>query len=536
MQLVEKSIENYSLYLANLAGDIWDGSKYDGALGNKLDFSFVDYWTLRERSMRLFRENIYAKGIIRRLINNEIHTGLVPAPTPVASVIWQDVDETIREEDAVRYSELFSTEFNLYAETPTVFDWGKKRTFGEFQALVRFESLVCGDGIIISRINPKTNLPCWQWVNGDNIRTPDTSDIIAGHIIKHGVEFDKWGKRVAYHVRTVLPDGSYSFERVPTRGAHSGRLISWMVYGSDMMIDDVRGEPFLADTLYMLKDLDRYRDAEVRASVVNAMLAFFIEKTPTASTGSRPTDGFARLRPSAALPESYMPEEKKREDIRIMNPGTVIDNLNPGEKISSFQTNRPNVNFSVFEEAIISALAWSHNIPPEILFLKFGNNYSASRAANNEFEVYLTRQVQKNARNFCQQIYNDFITQAILNGQIEVPNFILAYGDDARWREVSAWLQCAWIGLNRPAVDRKKEMDASQVALDVGLSTFDIESRRASGLSFRQVMIQQKRERDLMKQVGFTSKVHEDNNGKPAYGVPDDDTADDVDNVVDNNE
>ena len=51
--------------------------------------------------------------------------------------------------------------------------------------------------------------------------------------------------------------------------------------------------------------------------------------------------------------------------------------------------------------------------------LKFGNNYSASRQANNEFEVYLSRQIKKNADAFCQNIYNAFITQAILQGQLD---------------------------------------------------------------------------------------------------------------------
>ena len=37
---------------------------------------------------------------------------------------------------------------------------------------MRTESLICGDGIIISRINRNTKLPSWQWVNGDAVRTP----------------------------------------------------------------------------------------------------------------------------------------------------------------------------------------------------------------------------------------------------------------------------------------------------------------------------------------------------------------------------
>ena len=448
MAMPEKTLNNYGVYLRALAGDSWD------------DFTFVDYWTLRKRSLRLFRENIYAKGIIRRLIWNEIHTGLVASPVPESSIIWPKEDPTAREEKGVRFGEEISTQFNLYANTPTVFDWGKHRNFGEFQAQVRFESLVCGDGIIISRIDKDTQLPRWQWVNGDNIRTPDNYSCPPGGYIKHGVEFDKNGKKIAFHVRSEV-NGTVTYERVPVRGKHSGRLISWMVYGSETLLDDTRGEPFLADTLYMLKDLDRYRDAETRAAVVNAMLAYFIERGGNNTTFTRPTDGLAsRLRPNNTEPKGYM-EEGPRQEIKITEPGTIYDNLLPGDHIQSFQ--------------------------------------------------------KKNADDFCQQIYEQFVTQAVLTGQLNLPGFIGAYNDVSKWRMISAWLSCAWIGLNRPAVDRQKEVSASQTALDNGLSTFDIEARRTCGLSFAQVMQTQKRERELMERMGFTPHVDEDNNGKPAY-------------------
>ena len=98
-----------------------------------------------------------------------------------------------------------------------------------------------------------------------------------------------------------------------------------------------------------------------------------------------------------------------------------------------------------------------------------------------------------------------------------MPGFAIAYSDSTKWRIISAWLSSAWIGLNRPAVDRKKEVDASQTALDNGLSTYDIEARRTCGLSFAQVMQTQKRERELMDRMGFTPHTLEDNNGLPAY-------------------
>ena len=151
--------------------------------------------------------------------------------------------------------------------------------------------------------------------------------------------------------------------------------------------------------------------------------------------------------------------------------------------------------------------------------LEFGNNYSASRQANNEFEIYLGRFVKKFAGDVTQPIYNSWLTQMALTGQIDLPGFVRSYGMADAWRIVSAWQQCSWTGLNRPSVDRLKEANASEKLLDNGLTTYDLEARRHSGMSFLQVMQTQKRERELMARMDFVPHTLENNNGEPAYNV-----------------
>ena len=520
----------YQAQMLDAIKHTWDGSKYPGNFGLTKILENIDYWTLRKRSVQLFTENPYAKGIIRRILRNEIHTGLTASANPIGAILWPDMDELKQAEMAVKYGDLLSMQFELYANNYELFDFKKQLTFGEWQEMVRREALLCGDGVIISRVNKYTGLPTWDWVNGNNIRTPGNVKVAAGHRVVNGVELDEYGRHVAYYIQKIV-DAKIEFERVPVKGEKSGRQISWMIYGSEKRADEVRGEPLLACVLGMLKDIDRYKDAEVRAAVINALIAFTVQKDENTVVGTRPTAGLQRpsVVPGGA---AVVPERNGHQPIQLMQPGTVFDDLAPGEKVVSYQTNRPNVNYAVFEGAILDAICWSLEIPPEIVKLRFTSSYSASRQANNEFEVYLKYRNFKNAKDFCQIIYEEFIIQSVLNNQLNLPGFITACFDSTKWRIKAAWLSCTWSGLSRPSVERTKDVKAANDALDNGLTTFDDECRRLSGKSFRQTIQQLKNEINFAHQMGFNPHILEDNNGKDAYpeqtgNVPDSDVDND---------
>ena len=507
--MVRKTADNYRLFLKDIFNSVsdgiqidWNGDKFPGSFGETKLFTFVDYWTLRKRSLQLFTENLYCKGIIRRLMRNEIFTGLVPDSAPLASFIWKGLPQEEQEKRAIQYGEQMTELFNLYGANYNIFDYRKELTFGEFQEQCRREAIICGDGIIVSRINQATGLPHWDWINGNYIRTPIDYRPRNGNYIKDGVELNAQGRHVAYHVQRVINGKIYN-ERIPVFGEKSGRQISWMVYGSEKMIDDVRGEPLLACMLYMLKELDRYRDAEARAAVINSLIAFVVEQTNENSIPSDPLAGLARLNsPNGAMTKTDTDAPAPKPEVSFEQPGTAITSASAGEKITSYSTQRPNVNYKAFEDAILNAICWALEVPPEIVKLQFTGSYSASRQADNEFQVYLKYRTYKNAKDFCQIIYEEFIIQAVLNGILVLPGFVQAVFISREWQLRAAWLSCAWSGVSRPNVDRNKDVKASIEALKYQLTTRDIECRRISGLSFRQVLQRYVRENNYAKRLG----------------------------------
>jgi capsid protein len=199
-----------------------------------------------------------------------------------------------------------------------------------------------------------------------------------------------------------------------------------------------------------------------------------------------------------------------------MIPGMIVDNLKPGEKITSISPTHPNINFEKFEKTIVYAIAWGClEMPPEIAVMLYQNNYSASRQASTELDLYLKYRAFKNAKDFCQIIRDEYIIQSVLLGDILLPGFKEIVFNPKKWKLRAAWLKCEWSALSRPSVDMQREAGAYIDLLDNINMTNDIVCRRFTGMSFKAVCLKRAQEKKLLNRLGLTAKVDEDAQGVP---------------------
>lgn len=457
-----------------------DGEKFTGGFG-PTQLLIADYWTLRARSTQLFETNLYARGLIRRLVTNVVNTGLFLEATPEESLLGYE------EDGLADWSEDVEIRFGLWANEPQLCDFAERQSFGSLQAEAYREALIAGDVLVVLAQDPRTKLPRLRLISGSKIQTPFDLPSRAGVRIVHGVELDSNDRQIAYWI--TQEDGTS--KRLAAWGEKSGRRLAWLVYASDKRLNDVRGKPLLALCLQSLREIDRYRDAIQRKAVINSILAMFIKREAAGTASKSITSAAVRSGQQQTVDTN---DETRSFRTAEFNPGLIVEQLKVGETPEAFQSNGTTEEFGTFEEAIIQTVAWAHGLPPEILRLSFSSNYSASQAATNELRMQLEPWRCDWGAAFCQPVYVEFLVSSVLADKIQAKGFLEAWGDARQWDTFAAWCASDWNGQIKPAIDLLKLIKAYAEAIKQGLCTRARACRELFGLKYSKVAVQLVRE------------------------------------------
>lgn len=448
------------------------GDKFSGGYGDTVLYA-KDYWTLRARSIQLFEDNLYAYGIIKRLVTNEINTGLMPEATPESRILGLDADTL------AQWSEDIETRFLVWANEKSVCDYHRELNFGQISYQARMDAIISGDVLQILRIDETTGAVNIQIVPGERIRGYPTEDTLPeGHRIVDGVQLDQFGRHYAYW----YVDDDEEPRQILAYGPKSGRRIAKLCPGLELRSGEVRGTPLLSRILQSLREIDRYRDSAQRKAVVNSIMAMFIKRTID-KPGSLPmTRGAAAKEKEIATTTSGSSKTIKKLGYI---PGLILEHLQPGEEPVMKGGDGTDINFGAFEDAIVQAMAWTNEIPPEIVRLAFSNNYSASQAAINEFKIYLNKVWSFWGASFCAPVYREWVISEALRGSIPMAFEVLeASRSPEKYDIIGAWLSAEWYGQIKPSTDVVKQAKGSQILVSEGWSTNAREARINTGTKF----------------------------------------------------
>lgn len=466
---------------------IHDGEHYDGGLG-PAPLLLTDYWSLRTRSAAFFKTNMYGKGIIRRFVTNVINTGLSLEVDPILSLI------PLNDDSAATWAEGVEDRFEAWAGNPAACDWARSATFGRIQRGVYREALIEGDVLVVEHFNAAMLVPSYEMIPGSAVQSPLTqfADVPKGNTVEYGVELDSRRRHVAYWV----VQGDLKYKRIPARSP-SGREISWLVYGSEKRHAEVRGEPLLSVVLQSVGEIDKFRDSTQRKASVGSLLAVYFYHDPDSKVpNSRPISAGAQRRVVGSSPLSDGTDYKV--NIASHNPGIVHESLPPGMEPKAFSNDATDEKFGEFEAAIVAGIAWSLEMPPSILRQVFGSSYSASRGEVKEFDMFLRKARGSFADQLCRKVYSSWLNVKALTRSIEMPGYLDATRDPAKYEVAAAWEQSGWWGPVKEAVDLPKEVNGRTMMAERGYTTNSAAARAMTGTSWRKNIARVARENELI--------------------------------------
>lgn len=459
---------------------------------------------LRQRSRDAYMGVPVATAAIKTMRTNVVAGGLMPTPQIDADLLHLDAEQT-----AALQAQIVR-EWSLWADTD-VCDADRMDNFYQLQQLAFLSYLMNGDVIALLPMRRQPGQPYdlrVRVIEADRLCSPGLLDRLTPcevqgrmvHRIVQGVETDREGMTVAYwicnqHPGSLLahgPDGKMEWRRVEAYGANTGRRNVLHIMQRERA-GQVRGVPLLAPVLEALKQLGRYTDAEIEAALLSSMITIFVQQ-----------DIASNLPPfGEIIPPDRQMDAADKSSVEI-GPGAVVD-LNPGEKIETFDPKHPVTSFDKFADAIVKQIGAALEIPQEVLFKTFGSNYSAARGALNEF--WRTCEMQRDwfASDFCQPVYEAWFAEAVARGRIRAPGFF----DDPALRR--AYTNCTWNGPARTSLNPKDEAEAANLRVQAGFSTAEQETAQMTGGIWAENMRQRKIEAQIQREVddieGKTEKV-----------------------------
>jgi lambda family phage portal protein len=388
-----------------------------------------DMRKLRGRARDLGRNDAHTKRILKLLKANVVgHRGI-------------RLQAQVRKKDNTLDTETnkkIEAAFTQWAEEPNEVSADGKLDWLHFQQQVIGDT--ARDGETIIRLLPGFNSRfqmAMEFIDPDrlseqhNVPGDDRRGI---NEIRMGIERDKWGRPVAYHILTAHPSDSAQDRktvRVPAE-----QIIH--IYTLERATQS-RGISWLAPIMRDLKIMDGYFEAELIASRLSAARMGFIETDADSWAG---------------------PGDPPIPQMMDAAPGTV-GVLPPGARITSWGSDHPSTAFPSFVKAVLRRISSGVNAAYNLVANDLeGVSYSSIRQGElNGRDEWRLNQAWL-AAFLHRRVYREWLRMAILTGNLKLPTYKPADYHAVVWRP-RGW---SW-------VDPLKDQQANILAIEAGLTS-----------------------------------------------------------------
>lgn len=426
---------------------------------------------------------------------------------PETKVLWGKEDPKWEE----AFQEEVETKFMLWGESQQ--KWVDAARINTFTAQVRLG--VCtffGGGEILASAEwmPADGRPyrsAVQMIDTDRLSTPMDKLIQDWSRIRNGVERDRRGAPIAYHIRNSHPnDGPYhdfsslsemNWTRVPARNRW-GRPMILHIYEQDRP-DQSRGVSDLVSALSEMRMTKHFRRTELERAVVAASYAASVESEipddVLAALGGQTPEGNATVEWMTAYLGAIEAYNSNATNLHM--DGAKIPVFAPGTKLKLQNTGATGPLGDKYEQSLLRYIAAALGLSYEQFSRDFTQtNYSSARASIGETQKGMNAKKAIAADGVANFIYRLWLEEAINKNDLEClkrKNVPLFY----EGLNAEAYCACEWIGAGQGQIDPLKETQAAVLKVKSGFSTKEAEIAKMSGGDYRRVARQIQREREL---------------------------------------
>lgn len=383
-ELARKPVRGRNLYSAAGTGRLT--ADWGHSLVHPDDLIRFDFDTLRKRSRHQYANNDYMARFVSLVKSNVI------GPKGIRlQATKTNADGTLDELDNNAIERAFE-------------DWGRpgncevtgQHSFVDVQRLMISSLIVDGEFLVVEHQSGDYGYTL-QLVDPAHLESRmNDVKLSAGRVIRFGIEFDSFGKPLAYYFRDdAATSDSYDwggrrYRRVPAKRVIHGFLPE--------RIGQKRGLPAASTAMMRMQMLSGYEDAAITAARVGAAkMGFFTSPSGDGYVGDGEEDGAT---------------------ITDVEPG-IFEQLPEGMGFEPFNPDYPHQQYGEFVKSclrgISSGLGVSYNSLANDLE---GVNYSSIRAGVLEDREAWKAMQEWFINAFMRRVYLNWLPEALLRGQI----------------------------------------------------------------------------------------------------------------------
>jgi lambda family phage portal protein len=427
------------------------------------------------------------RAIVERKADAVAWIGLRLEPLPDAGVLG------ISQQEAAEWSKDVASRFDLWAS-----DKKQHRSEGMtfYQSDWQHAFWKERDNDIFTRLYYNTkdkdlqNPLQFEFIDPDQIHGDTcTTSVGRQHNEHDGIERDSRGREKSYKVWVKDENGHYKPVIVQRKGSRSKRIFMLHSFRPEYA-GQGRGFTRLAPIIQDLENATDFSASHIKQAINQANIVGWIvpskdedaipvfdeeELSNPDGSSTDATDQSDGDDPEFGVDGDFDCHQMAEKTFNT--PGSAwLQSLTKGADIKLANPATPSAQYHNFMESFLMDLSAATGTPLEVVRMKFGNNFSASRATLLLFQriVEIEREDMVADRNG--PVYEMWLEGEIAAGRVSAPGW-----SDPRLRK--AWLKAAWQGTPVPDIDPKKLADAYEKHITMGTDSAERISQTHSGKS-----------------------------------------------------